>query len=137
MLYVVTFADAGSIVVNYGRIANNLPSATKVVSLLKSQGLDRVKVFDSDPAVLKALSGTGIKVIVDLPNELLFAAARSKSFTSTWIEKNVAAYHPSTQIESIAVGNEVFVDPHNTTKYLIPTMKNLQNSKRELREKRR
>uniref|UniRef100_A0A2N9GB41 glucan endo-1,3-beta-D-glucosidase n=1 Tax=Fagus sylvatica TaxID=28930 RepID=A0A2N9GB41_FAGSY len=123
-----SMVHAGSIGVNYGRIANNLPSATKVVSLLKSQGLDRVKVFDSDPAVLKALSGTGIKVTVDLPNELLFAAARSKSFASTWIEKNVAAYHPSTQIESIAVGNEVFVDPHNTTKYLILAMKNLHDA---------
>jgi hypothetical protein len=75
----------------------------------------RVKVFDTDPAVLKALSGSGIKVTVDLPNELLFAAARSKSFASTWVERNVAAYYPSTQIEAIAVVNEVFVDPHNLT----------------------
>ncbi|XP_075670156.1 glucan endo-1,3-beta-D-glucosidase-like [Castanea sativa] len=124
-------ADAGSIGVNYGRIANNLPSASKVVSLLKSQGLNRVKLFDSDPAVLKALSGSGIKVTVGLPNELLFAAAAgNKSFASTWVQKNVAAYHPSTQIEAIAVGNEVFVDPHNTTRsrYLIPAMKNLHDA---------
>jgi hypothetical protein len=33
-----------------------------------------------------ALFGSGIKVIVDLPNKLLFATARSKSFASTWIE---------------------------------------------------
>ncbi|KAF3942596.1 hypothetical protein CMV_030760 [Castanea mollissima] len=114
-------ADAGSIGVNYGRIANNLPSASKVVSLLKSQGLNRVKLFDSDPAVLKALSGSGIKVTVGLPNELLFAAAGTKSFASTWVQNNVAAYHPSTQIEAIAVGNEVFVDPHNTTRRVFPT----------------
>lgn len=105
---------------NYGRIANNLPSATNVVQLLKSHGLDRVKLFDTDPAVLKALSGSGIKVTVDLPNGLLFAAARSKSFAATWVQKNVAAYYPSTQIEAIAVGNEVFVDTHNTTRYLVP-----------------
>ncbi|KAF3975197.1 hypothetical protein CMV_001540 [Castanea mollissima] len=124
----LAFADAGSIGVNYGRIANNLPSASKVVSLLKSQGLNRVKVFDSDPAVLQALSGSGIKVTIDLPNELLFAAARSKSYASTWVQKNVAAYHPSTQIEAIAVGNEVFVDTHNITRYLIPAMKNLHDA---------
>ncbi|KAE8075624.1 hypothetical protein FH972_014320 [Carpinus fangiana] len=128
LLSVFTFADAGSIGVNYGRIANNLPPASKVVELLKSHGLNRVKVFDTDPAVLKALSGSGIKVTVDLPNELLFAAARSKSFASTWVERNVAAYYPSTQIEAIAVGNEVFVDPHNTTRYLIPAMKNIHNA---------
>lgn len=113
---------------NYGRIANNLPSAAKVVQLIKSQGLDRVKVYDTDPAVLKALSGTNIKVTVDLPNELLYKAAKYPSFAQTWVQKNVAAYHPSTQIETIAVGNEVFVDPQNTTKFLIPAMKNVHEA---------
>ncbi|KAK4846103.1 hypothetical protein QYF36_013158 [Acer negundo] len=122
------FADAGSIGVNYGRIANNLPSATKVVELLKSQGIDRVKVFDADPSVLKSLSGSGIKVTVDLPNELLIAAGKRPSFAATWVEKNVAAYYPETQIEAIAVGNEVFVDPHNTTKFLVPAMKNIHEA---------
>ena len=39
--------------------------------------------------------------------------------------ENIVAYHPSTQIEAIAVGYEVFVNPHNTTWYLMPTIKNL------------
>ncbi|KAH1129279.1 hypothetical protein J1N35_000657 [Gossypium stocksii] len=121
-------ADCGSIGVNYGRIANNLPSATKVVELLKSQGLNRVKVYDTDPAVLHALSGSGIKVTVDLPNEQLFAAAKSTSFANSWVQRNVAAYYPHTEIEAIAVGNEVFVDPHNTTKFLVPAMKNIHQA---------
>ncbi|CAI9090231.1 OLC1v1024959C2 [Oldenlandia corymbosa var. corymbosa] len=120
-----TLSEGGSIGVNYGRVANDLPSAVKVVRLLKSQGLERVKVYDTDPAVLKALSGTGIKVTVDLPNEQLFTAARRPSFAYSWVEKNVLAYHPSTQIEAIAVGNEVFVDTHNTTRFLVPAMKNI------------
>ncbi|PON84488.1 Glycoside hydrolase [Trema orientale] len=122
------FADAGSVGVNYGRIANNLPSAVKVVQLLKSQGLERVKVYDTDPSVLKALSGTGIKVTVDLPNEQLFSAARHQSFANSWVQKNVVAYYPSTEIEAIAVGNEVFVDPHNTTKFLVPAMMNIHSA---------
>ena len=124
----VHLADAGSIGVNYGRIANNLPSAAKVVQLAKSQGLERIKVYDTDPVVLKALSGCGIKVTVDLPNELLYSAAKNPSFARTWVQKNVVAYHPSTQIEAIAVGNEVFVDPHNTTKFLIPAMRNIHQA---------
>ncbi|KAG6722180.1 hypothetical protein I3842_03G148200 [Carya illinoinensis] len=128
LVSIFTFSDAGSVGVNYGRIANNLPSATKVVELLKSHGLERVKVFDTDPAVLKALSGSGIKVTVDLPNEQLFAAARSKSFAAAWVQRNIAAYHPSTQIEAIAVGNEVFVDTRNTTRYLIPAMTNVHDA---------
>ncbi|WCJ37493.1 Glucan endo-1 3-beta-glucosidase 3 [Euphorbia peplus] len=129
---ILTLADAGSIGVNYGRIADNLPSATKVVNLLKSQGLQRVKVFDADPAVLRALSGSAIKVTVDLPNELLYSVAKHPSFAFSWVQKNVIAYHPSTQIEAIAVGNEVFVDPHNTTKFLIPAMRNIHQALQKL-----
>ncbi|EXC27249.1 Glucan endo-1,3-beta-glucosidase 13 [Morus notabilis] len=125
LISIVAFADGGSIGVNYGRIANNLPSARKVVQLLRSQGLERVKVYDTDPAVLKSLSGSGIKVTVDLPNELLSSAARHQSFANSWVQRNVVAYHPATQIEAIAVGNEVFVDPHNTTTFLVPAMKNI------------
>lgn len=127
-MFCLPFAEAGSIGVNYGRISDELPSAFKVVQLLKSQGIDRVKIFDADPAVLKALSGSGIRVTVDLPNEMLFSAAKRPSFAATWVKRNVAAYHPSTQIESVAVGNEVFVDPHNTTKYLIPAMRNIHKA---------
>ncbi|QHO27095.1 Glucan endo-1,3-beta-glucosidase [Arachis hypogaea] len=127
-LTLLTLTDGGSIGVNYGRIANNLPSAVKVVQLLKSNGLNRVKVYDTDPAVLHALSGTDIKVTVDLPNQQLFAAARSLSFAVAWVNRNVAAYHPHTQIEAIAVGNEVFADPGNTTKFLVPAMKNIHQA---------
>lgn len=120
--------DGGSIGVNYGRVANNLPSAVKVVQLMKSQGVERTKVYDTDPAVLKALSNSNIKVTVDLPNEQLYMAAKKPSFAFSWVQKNVAVYHPHTQIEAIAVGNEVFVDPHNTTKFLVPAMKNIQQA---------
>ncbi|CAA3010523.1 glucan endo-1,3-beta-glucosidase 12-like [Olea europaea subsp. europaea] len=128
ILCIFSFADGGSIGVNYGRIANNLPSAAKVVELMKSQGIDRVKMYDTDPAVLKALSGSAIKVVVNLPNEQLANAAKRPSFANAWVFRNVVAYYPSTAIEAIAIGNEVFVDTHNTTRFLIPAMKNIHQA---------
>ncbi|KAI3412705.1 Glucan endo-1 [Psidium guajava] len=128
VLSLAVWTDGGSIGVNYGRVANNLPSAAKVVQLLKSQGIEKVKIYDADPAVLHAFAGTGIRLTVDLPNGLLFAAARSLSYSLVWVQRNVAAYHPATQIEAIAVGNEVFVDPGNTTKFLVPAMKNIHTA---------
>ncbi|KAJ0489759.1 putative glucan endo-1,3-beta-D-glucosidase [Helianthus annuus] len=127
-LALFSLADGGSIGVNYGRTAGDLPSAFKVVKLLKSQGITRVKVYDTDPAVLKSLSGSNIKVTVNLPNQLLSAAAKKPSFANKWIQRNILAYYPHTQIESIAVGNEVFVDPSNTTSFLIPAIKNIHKS---------
>ncbi|KAM7504219.1 hypothetical protein LguiB_003123 [Lonicera macranthoides] len=123
-----TFADSGSIGVNYGRIANNLPDPSKVVQLLKSQGLTRVKIFDTDHSVLTAFSGSDISLTVALPNELLSSAAANQSFTDTWVKSNILPFHPSTIFEAIAVGNEVFADPKNTTKFLVDAMKNVYAS---------
>ncbi|CAN6968849.1 unnamed protein product [Brassica oleracea var. botrytis] len=123
-----THADSGMIGVNYGRIADNLPAPEKVVELLKSQGINRVKLFDTDKTVLIALANSGIKVVVSLPNENLTAAAADQSYTDKWVQENVKKYTPATDIEAIAVGNEVFVDPKNTTKYLVAAMTNVHSS---------
>ncbi|KAK7276878.1 hypothetical protein RIF29_18024 [Crotalaria pallida] len=119
-------SEAGSIGVNYGRVANDLPPPSKVVELLKTQGLNRVKLYDTDSDVLTAFANSGIKVVVAMPNELLSSAAADQSFTDAWVQANISAYHPATQIEAIAVGNEVFAN--NYTNYLVPAMKNLQAS---------
>ncbi|MCL7035880.1 hypothetical protein MKW94_027022 [Papaver nudicaule] len=128
LLSIFALADPGAVGVNYGRIANDLPSAVKTVELLKSQGIDKVKIYDTDSSVLKALSGSNIKVIVSLPNENLTAAAKYPSFALSWVQKNIVPYYPLTQIHAIAVGNEVFVDPNNTTDVLVPAMKNVQSA---------
>lgn len=109
-------------------MANNLPPPTKVVELLKSHGITQVKLYDADASVLKALAGTGISAVVTLPNEQLAAAASRPSFALSWIQHNVAAFHPSTTIRAIAVGNEVFVDPRNLTVFLVPAMRNLHSA---------
>ncbi|RIA05603.1 hypothetical protein BRARA_K00121 [Brassica rapa] len=98
----ITQASSGMIGVNYGRIANNLPSPENVVNLLKSQGINRIKIYDTDKNVLAALAHSRIKVVVK--------------------------HFPATEVEAIAVGNEVFVDPKNTTPYLVLAMKNIHAS---------
>ncbi|XP_071736585.1 glucan endo-1,3-beta-glucosidase 13-like [Rutidosis leptorrhynchoides] len=123
-----TSTATGIIGINYGRIADNLPDPTKVVQLLQSNSIDRIKIYDTDSTVLKALSGSKINVIVCLPNEQLKSAAADQSFTDTWIKSNILPFYPSTQIESIAVGNEVFVDPNNLTTFLVPAMQNVYAS---------
>ncbi|XP_074580647.1 glucan endo-1,3-beta-glucosidase-like [Curcuma longa] len=121
-------SEAGNVGVNYGRVANNLPPATKVVELLKSNDIGHVKLYDADPSVLRALVGSGIKVVVTVPNELLASVAARLGFALQWVQRKVAAYYPSTQIHSIAVGNEVFVFPRNITNFLVPTMQNVHTA---------
>ncbi|MCD9637809.1 hypothetical protein HAX54_021313 [Datura stramonium] len=128
LLSLLCVANSGSIGINYGRIANNLPSPAQVVQLLKTHGVNRVKLYDTDSTVLTALSGSNISVTVALPNEQLSDAASKQSFTDSWVQSNILPYYPKTLIESIAVGNEVFVDPKNTTPFLVPAMKNVYSS---------
>ncbi|XP_073016657.1 glucan endo-1,3-beta-glucosidase 13-like [Primulina eburnea] len=124
----LVIGDSGVIGINYGRLANNLPPPQQVVRLLKLQGITKVKLYDTDSTVLSALSGSGISVTVALPNEELSAAAADLSFTDEWVQSNILTYYPNTLIEAIAVGNEVFVDPNNTTHFLVPAMKNVYAS---------
>ncbi|XP_074276165.1 glucan endo-1,3-beta-glucosidase 13-like [Silene latifolia] len=116
---------SGYLGINYGRIANNLPSPTSVVTLLKSHNISRVKIYDSDTSVLTAFRNSGIKLTISLPNEHLYSTATRSHFAAIWVLKNILTYFPHTDIEAIAVGNEVLVDPHNTTNYLLPAMRNL------------
>lgn len=128
-LSLLAYAESSGLIgINYGRVANDLPAPTKVVELLKTQGINRVKLYDTDSSVLTALANSGISVVVAMPNELLSSAAASQSFTDAWVKANISQYHPSTKIQAIAVGNEVFVDPKNTTVYLVQAMKNVYAS---------
>ncbi|PSS06114.1 Glucan endo-1,3-beta-glucosidase [Actinidia chinensis var. chinensis] len=125
---IASLSDPGLVGINYGRVANDLPQPSQVVQLLKSQGVTRIKLYDTDQTALSALSGSGISVTVALPNELLSSSAAAQSFTDTWVQSNIVPYTPATIIEAIAVGNEVFVDPKNTTQFLVPAMKNVYSS---------
>ncbi|KAL6912049.1 hypothetical protein ACP4OV_000854 [Aristida adscensionis] len=124
-LLFVSPAEAGTVGINYGRVANNLPNPAAVVQLLKQQAITQVKLYDAEPTVLRALANTGIKVVVALPNEQLAATATRASFALAWVRRNVAAYHPATQIQAIAVGNEVFATAKNATAQLVPAMANV------------
>lgn len=124
-LAIVASAEAGTVGINYGQVADNLPSASKVVQLVKSQGFEKLKLYNADPASLRAFSGTGIKITIALPNEQLYYVARRLSRAYAWVQQNVVAYVPGTQITAIAVGNEVFVNPNNITPYLVPAMTNI------------
>ncbi|XP_047979846.1 glucan endo-1,3-beta-glucosidase 12 [Salvia hispanica] len=128
-LHYSALSDSGSVGINYGRLGDNLPSPAKVVQLLKSQGVTKVKLYDSDSSVLSAFSGSGISLTLGLPNDNLASAAASTSYTDSWVESNVLPFHPKTTIEAIAVGNEVFANSATTpTSALLPAMKNVYAS---------
>ncbi|WVZ66216.1 hypothetical protein U9M48_015473 [Paspalum notatum var. saurae] len=86
-----------------------------------------VRIYDADPDMLNALAGTGIKVMVMLPNEDVATAAADKSYALRWVRSNVAAY-PHTQINGVTVGNEVFDMRPDLSPVLVQAMTNVQDA---------
>ncbi|GLJ53989.1 hypothetical protein SUGI_1154600 [Cryptomeria japonica] len=109
--------------VNIGTAVRDMPSATQVVALLKTQQIKHVKLYDADRGMLTALARTGIEVVVTVPNNQLLGIGQSNSTAANWVNKNVAAYVPETNITGICVGSEVLSTLPNAALVLVSAMK--------------
>ncbi|CAA0833784.1 Glucan endo-1-3-beta-glucosidase 11 [Striga hermonthica] len=119
---------ASSLGVNYGRVGNNLPYPESVVTLVKSVGATRLKLYDADPRVLKAFANTGVEFIVCVANEYL-AGMRDPKQALAWVKTNVQCYLPSTKIICIAVGNEVLSQNDTAlSDNLLPAMESIHSA---------
>lgn len=90
--------------INYGQIADNLPHPTQVSGLLRSLNVNRVKLYDADPAVLTAFAGTGVEFTISNGDLLNMSDARN---ARAWVAQNVQPFLPATRITCVIVGNEV------------------------------
>ncbi|CAN7093422.1 unnamed protein product, partial [Brassica rapa subsp. narinosa] len=117
-----------SIGVNYGQIGDNLPSPEEVVPLVKSIGATKVKLYDANPEILKAFSGTGVEFIVGLGNEYL-SKMKDPSKALTWIKQNVTPFLPATNITCITIGNEILaLNDSSLTDSLLPAMQGVHSA---------
>ncbi|KAL5816711.1 hypothetical protein ACOSQ3_025089 [Xanthoceras sorbifolium] len=81
--------------VNWGTTASHPLPPPKVVELMKSNNITKVKLFDADPLVLQALSKSNIAVTVGIPNSMLKTLNSSKKSVETWVHDNVTRYFSS------------------------------------------
>ncbi|XP_010525845.1 PREDICTED: glucan endo-1,3-beta-glucosidase 5-like [Tarenaya hassleriana] len=128
LLYGNGWVSVGGIGVNWGTQATHpLPPET-VVRLLRDNGFQKVKLFEADAAILKALSRSGIQVMVGIPNDMLASLAGSVEAAERWVAQNVSSHVSSNgvDIRYVAVGNEPFLQALNGT-YLTTTLPALQN----------
>jgi len=59
--------------VNYGQIANNLPSPSRVTAFIRSKDVNiRIKLYDADSNVLLTFSQSNAKSVIGLGNEYLW-----------------------------------------------------------------
>ncbi|XP_057830426.1 glucan endo-1,3-beta-glucosidase 11 isoform X1 [Cryptomeria japonica] len=118
----------GSIGINYGQIADNLPPPERVVGLLQSINIQKAKLYDADPRVLRAFANSGVEFAVGLGNEYV-SNMTDQAKAEEWVKSNVQAYLPATKITSIAVGNEVYTgNDTDLVKNLVPAMQNIHSA---------
>ncbi|XP_009365428.3 glucan endo-1,3-beta-glucosidase 14 [Pyrus x bretschneideri] len=119
----------GTYGVNYGRIADNIPSPHSVVTLLKAAKIKNVRIYDADHEVLTAFKGSGIEIIVGLGNQFLKDISVNEDRATDWIKENVQPYIPGTRIAGIAVGNEILGGTDiELSEVLLPSVKNVYNA---------
>ncbi|KAF8715502.1 hypothetical protein HU200_027158 [Digitaria exilis] len=117
--------EALPIGINYGQIADNLPSPARVSWLLRSMQVSKVKLYDADPHVLSAFGDTGVEFVVGIGNENVSAMV-DPAAAQAWIQRHVQPYLPSTRITCITVGNEVFKGNDTQLKAsLLPAMQSV------------
>ncbi|KAG2673477.1 hypothetical protein I3760_13G092600 [Carya illinoinensis] len=118
-----------SIGVNYGTVADNLPSPSQVATFLKTQTtIDRVKIFDANPDILRAFSNSSIYVTVTVGNGDVPSLAKLPAAQS-WVASNIVPFYPQTKINRIAVGNEILATSDKSLiAHLLPAMKTLKQA---------
>ncbi|KAI4350378.1 hypothetical protein L6164_004838 [Bauhinia variegata] len=117
--------------VNWGTQATHQLPPDTVVQILKSNGIQKVKLFDADENTMSALAGTGIEVMVAIPNNQL-AAMTDYDRARQWVRKNVTRYNfnGGVKIKYVAVGNEPFLRSYNNSflNITFPALQNIQNA---------
>lgn len=128
-------AFTGTYGINYGRIADNIPEPDKVVTLLKASKIKNVRIYDADHSVLDAFSGTGLELVVGLPNGFVKEMSTNADHALTWVKENVQAF-PKTNIVGIAIGNEILGGGDlDLWAALLGAAKNIYNATKELQLK--
>ncbi|XP_050203428.1 glucan endo-1,3-beta-glucosidase [Mercurialis annua] len=126
ILFLQSTLVQGTIGVNYGTMANNLPPPKEVATfLVKSTIINRIKLFDSNREILQAFARTGIEVTVTIPNDQIPQLTNLK-FAQQWLKSNIQPYVSATKIVRILVGNEVLSTANKLLiARLVPAMQTL------------
>ncbi|KAG5557668.1 hypothetical protein RHGRI_007799 [Rhododendron griersonianum] len=129
LLLLHQFTAVSSIGVNYGTIANNLPPPAQVAQFIKDKTIiDRVKIFDMNPDIIRGFANTGILLSVTVPNGDIAALANRRA-ARRWVTSNIKPFYPQTKINHILVGNEVLHwGDQNMITNLVPAMRAIHNA---------
>ncbi|XP_028806673.1 glucan endo-1,3-beta-glucosidase [Neltuma alba] len=115
--------------VNYGTVANNLPPPPQVAKFLsESTIINRVRLFDANPEILRAFAHTGIEISITVPNDQI-PHLTNLTFAQQWLNTSVQPFVADTNLIRILVGNEVISTANKLLiSNLVPAMQTLHTA---------
>ncbi|PRQ25427.1 putative glucan endo-1,3-beta-D-glucosidase [Rosa chinensis] len=130
--FIISISSAefsGKVGVNYGQLGNNLPSPSESVKLIQTLKAKRVKIYDANPKILKALQNTDLQVSIMVPNELINNISSNQTLADQWVRSNVVPFYPHTLIRYLLVGNEILSAPDKSIWFnLVPAMRKIKHA---------
>ncbi|KAL8539035.1 hypothetical protein ACS0TY_000869 [Phlomoides rotata] len=123
LLLLAAVTAVHSIGVNYGTLGDNLPPPSQVAQFLKDKTtIDRIKIFDVNPDILRAFANTDILVAVTVPNGEIPNLTKVR-YARRWVVTHIKPFYPQTKINYILVGNEILHwGPQNLIDNLVSAM---------------
>lgn len=135
LLTVSSFPSLEGLGVNWGTQASQNIHPRIIAQLLKDNGISKVKLFDSDPWTVNFFAGTGIEVMLGIPNNHLKTLANDYDKAKDWVKHNVTKHirNGGVDIKFVAVGNEPFLKAYNGSNLetIFPAVKNIQRALNE------
>ncbi|XP_076890768.1 glucan endo-1,3-beta-glucosidase 8-like [Bidens hawaiensis] len=127
----LNWSEVEGLGVNWGTMATHKLDPKTVVQMLKDNGINKVKLFDAEQSTMSALAGSGIEVMIAIPNDQL-ADFNDYGRAKKFVQRNITRYNfnGGVNIKYVAVGNEPFLQTYNGsfTKTTFPALQNIQNA---------
>ncbi|KAL4019479.1 hypothetical protein IC575_018227 [Cucumis melo] len=132
LLFSLTFSGVESLGINYGQVGDNLPPPDKVLELLTSLKISKVRIYDTNPQILATFANSKTELIVTIENEML-SQLMDPQQALEWVATHIKPYFPASRITGIAVGNEIFTGNDTVLmSNLVPAMINIHSALAQL-----
>nr|CAD1819142.1 unnamed protein product [Ananas comosus var. bracteatus] len=99
-----------------------LLSARDLAAFLVRQRITHVRLYDADAGLLSALAGTGVRVVVGVPNSHLLALAASPASALSWLQLRVMPFLPATLVSHLALGDDLPISAPSLLPLLPPAL---------------
>ncbi|XP_073039288.1 probable glucan endo-1,3-beta-glucosidase A6 [Primulina eburnea] len=113
----------------YGELGNNLPAPWKSIKLIQKLHAKRIKIYGTNPKILRSIQSTDIQISIMVPNNLIPDISTNQTLADEWVQSNVVPFYPKSKIRYLLVGNEILSNPPNTTWFrLVPAIRKIRHS---------